>query len=59
MAIPGVTCVSIGALPDGSSTIMILILEESSALREALPDSLDGYPVVVNVSGEIRPLNGK
>lgn len=58
MAIPGVTGVSVSALPDGSPTIMILIIEESATLRESLPDSLDGYPVVVNVSGEIRPLDG-
>lgn len=58
MAISGVTGVSVGADEDGLPLIMILIREESAELRALLPDSLEGYPVQVNVSGEIRPLQG-
>jgi len=33
------------------------VLEMTEELKEKLPATLDGYPVEVEVSGEIRPLH--
>jgi len=57
MAIPGVTAVAIGALEDGTACIRVYVIESSKEIRESIPANLEGHPVVVEVSGEIRPLS--
>lgn len=58
MAIPGVTAVAIGELEDKTPCIKIYIIERSEFLDSKIPSSLEGYPVVVTVSGEITPMSG-
>lgn len=59
MAIPGVTGVAISELDDKTPCIWVLVREESEELDRKIPDSLEGHPVKVVVSGEIRPLDGQ
>jgi hypothetical protein len=58
MAIPGVTAVAIGALEDGTPCIKVYIEKENDETRRAIPKTLEGHPVVVEVSGKIEPMGG-
>lgn len=58
MAIPGVVGVYVGLLDDDKTPcIKIMAAQKSPELEAKLPKSLDGYPVVVEETGVIRPLN--
>lgn len=57
MAIAGVVGVAIGALDDGRPCIRVLIIEDDPELRGRIPRELEGYPVVIDVTGEIRALS--
>lgn len=59
MAIPGVAGVFIGELDDKTPCILVLVIEESETLNRAIPDSLEGHPVKVEVSGEFKPMGGQ
>jgi hypothetical protein len=56
MALDGVVGVAIGETDDRTPCVVIYVREMTKALRTKLPTSLEGYPVRVEVSGEIRPL---
>jgi hypothetical protein len=56
MALPGVVGLGEGRLPDGRTCVRIFLAREDRALRAQLPRTLDGYPVDVEVTGEIRAL---
>lgn len=57
MAIPGVVGVYIGLLDDDQTPCLKVMIERKDAqLKRAIPRSLEGYPVVTEVSGTIRPL---
>ena len=56
MAIPGVVGVFQGQLDDGTSCIGVLVVEAKPETTAKIPAHLEGYPVKVEVSGEIRPL---
>jgi hypothetical protein len=53
MAIPGVVGVA-RTERGGKPAIMVLVDTLTTQLRKALPDSLEGYEVVINESGVIR-----
>ena len=54
---PGVVGVYVGLLPDGRTPCLKIMLSRRDAPTErALPTTLEGYPVVLEVTGEIRPL---
>lgn len=57
MAIPGVVGVAIGELPDGVPCIQVLVVEKTRELEAKIGSSLDGHPVVVIESGEIKALD--
>jgi hypothetical protein len=60
MAIPGVVGVYHGLLDDGKTPCLKVMLRKSDkALERSLPRELDGYPVVPEVTGEIRPLGSR
>jgi hypothetical protein len=59
MAIPGVTGLAISELEDKTPCIWVLVIEESEELNRRIPDSLEGHPVKIVVSGEIKPLDGQ
>ena len=56
MALPGVTAVGESALPDGTPCIKVYIRAKDRELERRIPRSIQGYAVVVDVSGEIRAL---
>jgi len=53
LALPGVVGTAIGRCGD-SLCIRVFVRDSSDAVRRAIPDSLDDYPVRVEVSGEFR-----
>jgi hypothetical protein len=57
MAIPNVVGVYVGLLGDGKTPCLkVMLARKSPETERALPRSLEGYPVVSEVTGEIRPL---
>lgn len=56
MARPGVVGVAIGALDDGTPCIAVYVATAADSVRLALPSDIEGHPVRVEVTGEIRPL---
>lgn len=56
IAIPGVVAVGESEC-DGVPCIKVYVAETTPELRERIPGSLEGFPVVVEESGEIRPLD--
>jgi hypothetical protein len=57
LAIPGVVGVYVAVLDDGKTPCLKVMLAQKSAETErAIPRTLEGYPVVSEVTGEIRPL---
>ena len=58
LKLPGVVGVAVGLLPDDKTPCLkILLACKIPATERALPKSIEGYPVVVEVTGEIRPLH--
>jgi hypothetical protein len=53
MRIPGVVGTGIG-LCDGTPCIKVLVVRATPELRRAIPDSLEGYRVVLDESGTVR-----
>jgi hypothetical protein len=57
MAIPGVVGVYVGLLEDDqTSCLRVMVAKKAAELQQALPESLEGYPVVLEETGVIRPL---
>ena len=59
MAIPGVTGVAVGALDNGTPCILALVLKQTDEIAAKIPQSIEGHPVKIFESGEIRPMDGK
>ena len=53
MRIPGVVGTAIG-LCDGTPCIKVLVVRATSELRKAIPDSLEGYRVILDETGTVR-----
>jgi hypothetical protein len=57
LAIPGVVGVYVGVLDDGRTPCLkIMLAKRTPQTEKNIPQTLEGYPVVVEVTGEIRPL---
>ena len=57
LAIPGVVGVYVALLEDGKTPCLKVMLARNTAETErAIPKTIEGYPVVHEVTGEIRPL---
>jgi hypothetical protein len=57
LAIPGVVGVYVGLLPDDkTSCLKVMVVKETEELRKKIPKFIEGYPVLVEESGVIRPL---
>ncbi len=54
LALPGVVGTAVGVC-DGERCIKVLVADSSAATRSRIPARLEGYRVVVEVSGTIRP----
>src|SRR2546428_9250339 len=60
MALPNVVGVYVGLLEDGKTQCLkVMLARKSPETERALPRSLEGYPVVTEVTGEIRPLGDR
>src|SRR5262245_45158657 len=57
MAIPGVVGVFEGELEDGTPCIGVLVTETKPEITAKIPTRLEGYPIKIEPSGEIRPMN--
>jgi hypothetical protein len=57
LAIPGVVGVYVALLEDGKTPCLKVMLARKTAETErAIPRTLEGYPVVSEVTGEIQPM---
>ena len=54
--VPGVTAVAESRGEDGKPCVLILVVRLTPELRSRLPRTLEGWPVVIEASGEIRAL---
>ncbi len=60
LAIPGVVGVYVGLLPDDKTPCLkVMVVKETEDIRKMIPKSIEGYPVVIEESGIIRPLGKK
>ena len=55
MAIPGVVGTAIGQ-QDGRPCILILAAADAEQIREKTPSAVEGHPLVIRDTGEIRAL---
>ena len=58
MAIPEVVGVAVGALEDGKPCILVLVVQKTAENRKLIPREIEGYPVKIEESGEIRAMPG-
>ena len=57
LAIPGVVGVYVGLLPDDKTPCLkVLVIKGTEDLKRRIPKSIEGYPVLIEESGVIRPL---
>ena len=57
LKIPGVVGVYVALLEDGKTPCLkVMLAEQNKELMRALPKSIEGHPVVTEVTGELRPL---
>ena len=56
LAISGVVGVYVGLLGDGQTPCLkVMLARKDSKLERSIPRNIEGYPVVTEVTGEIRP----
>lgn len=59
MAISGVVGVAVGLLKDGKTPCLkVMVVQKTSEVVGKIPKHLEGYPVVVEETGVIRPFGG-
>ena len=58
LAIEGVSAVYEGLTEDGLPCIKIGVVRKTPVLEASLPSALEGWPVLVEETGEIKPLSG-
>jgi hypothetical protein len=56
MALPGVVGVYVGALGDGNACIAVMVIKKTRELEQKIPATLEGYPVKIDETGEIKPM---
>ncbi len=56
MSLPGVVGTYQGARDDGSPVIVVMIEKRTAELERRIPRQLEGWPVAIQVTGEIRAL---
>jgi hypothetical protein len=53
----GVTGVYVGLMPDGKTPCLkVMLIRKDAQLERSIPRVIEGYPVVLEVTGEITPL---
>jgi hypothetical protein len=58
MALPGVVGTAEGRC-DGKPCIKVYVKEKTPDLLKQIPTELEGYPLTIEETGEIRPLNSR
>jgi hypothetical protein len=58
LAIPGVVGTGEGR-EDGRPVFLVLVVRDSEELRARLPAEIEGYPVSIRVTGEVKGLGRK
>ncbi len=56
MAIPGVVGLYHGLDDSGHTCLKVMVKEKTPELEKRIPDHLEGYPVVIEETGAIKPL---
>ena len=56
MALPGVVGVYVGELDDHTPAIGVMVVKKMSELEKKIPKTLEGYPVKIDETGEIKPM---
>jgi len=60
LAIKGVVGVYVGLLEDGKTACLkVMVAAKSAETEKAVPKSIEGYPVIIEVTGEIKPLENR
>ena len=60
LSIPGVVGVYVGVLEDGKTPCLkVMVIKKTPELEQKIPKSLEGYPVLLDETGVIRPLSEK
>ena len=57
LAIPGVVGVGIALWADQKTLCLkVMLARDEKSVRESIPQTIEGHPVVTEVTGELRPL---
>ena len=57
LAIPGVVGVYVGLMPDDKThCLKVMVVKETEEHKSRIPKAIEGYPVIIEESGVIRPL---
>jgi len=56
MSIEGVAGVYVGAFDDGTPCIGVMVVKLTPELQQKLPNKIEGHPVRIEETGEIKPL---
>jgi hypothetical protein len=57
MAIPGVIGTGEGRTDDNKPSVIVFAEQETEAIKEKIPRTIEGFPVVIEVTGEVRALD--
>ncbi|MBI5022256.1 MAG: hypothetical protein HZB59_12535 [Ignavibacteriales bacterium] len=56
MKIPGVVGVYVGETEQKQPCITVMVKEETEVIKKEIPKELEDYPVIIEVTGEIKPM---
>ena len=56
MSLPGVVGVYVGELEDHTPCIGVMVVKKTPDLEKKIPKSLEGHPVRIDETGEIKPM---
>jgi len=56
MSIPGIEGLYQGETNDSKPCIKVMVATESDSVNNKIPKMLDGYPVIIEVTGKIIPM---
>jgi uncharacterized protein with ATP-grasp and redox domains len=56
LAIPGVVGLYHGLDENGESCLKVMVVEKTAELEKKIPKQIEGYPVEIDETGEIKPM---
>ena len=56
MTIPGVVGLYHGLDDDGKSCLKVMVKEKTPEISKRIPERIEGFPVVIDETGEIKPM---